>query len=91
MEFERKRHGDDGPIIAAVVRVGDSYDDDDGEVMPMADEHWDREFDSGFGCKEGYPVTAWTTERVYFPTEYDGAEGVASAPRNPCGEVTEHV
>lgn len=51
----------------------------------------DREFDAGFGTSEGKPFTIWTASRVYFPTEYDGAEGVRSVPRNPNGEVTPHV
>ena len=49
------------------------------------------EFDDGFGTHEGKPFTAWSEKYVYFPTEYDGAEGVARVSRNPCDIPTEHV
>lgn len=48
-------------------------------------------FDNGYGGTEGRTFTVWTHTRVYFPTEYNGAEGVASVPRNPCDEPTRHV
>ena len=50
----------------------------------MTDEQMDKDFDSSYGCAEGCPFTVWTTNRVYFPVVYDGAEWVGSAPRNPC-------
>lgn len=52
-----------------------------------------REFDSGFGGEEGYGFTLWTSARVYFPVCYDGAESVASVPRNPANPpaYTRHV
>ena len=37
------------------------------------------------------PFTAWTEKRVYFPVEHDGMESVASVPRHPCEERTNHV
>lgn len=43
--------------------------------------------DSGYGGFEGATFTAWTTSRVYFWVEYDGAQWVDSVPRNPCDEV----
>lgn len=49
------------------------------------------EFDEGFGEPEGCSFTAWTLKRVYFPAANDGAEWVASAPRNPCQEKTKHI
>ena len=54
------------------------------------DDSFDREFDSGFGSTEGHPFCVWTTSRVYFPIEYDGAEGVVSVSRNPDGKVVNH-
>lgn len=48
-------------------------------------------FDSGLGRAEGEPFTAWTKDNVYFPAKYDGAEWVASVPRNPCDKSTKHV
>ncbi|MEM9263964.1 MAG: hypothetical protein AAGA46_00395 [Cyanobacteria bacterium P01_F01_bin.13] len=57
----------------------------------LTEQDLDREFDDSYGGAEGCPFTLWTHKRVYFPTEYDGAEGVKSAPRNPSNEKTEHV
>lgn len=57
----------------------------------LSDAEWDIEFYDGYGGAEGESFTAWTANRVYFPVVYDGAEWVASVPRNPCGEATEHV
>ena len=51
----------------------------------------DTEFDDGYGGTEGVPFTLWTEDRVYFPVQYDGSEWVASVPRFPCDEKTEHV
>ncbi len=51
----------------------------------------DIEFDHGFGGCSGKPFTLWTRHYVYFPTQYDGAEGVASAPRNISDEPTHHA
>jgi len=70
----RKHPVDPGPIIACT----------------LSEAALDERFDAGFGAAEGKPFTAWTAARVYFPTEYDGAEGVGSAPRNPCDEATVH-
>ena len=57
----------------------------------LSDNELDTEFDAGFGGSNGKPFTLWTEDRVYFPAVYDGSEWVASAPRNPCDEVTFHV
>lgn len=57
----------------------------------LSETEMNEEFDDGFGLYEGKPFTAWTTNRVYFPEGYDGAEDVASVPRNPCDESTNHV
>ena len=40
-------------------------------------------FDDDYGFPSGKPFFAWTKNRVYFPATYDGAEWVASVPRNP--------
>lgn len=32
--------------------------------------------------------TIWTSDRVYFPVQYDGMGWVGSVPRNPCDEAT---
>ena len=56
----------------------------------ISDEELDRNFDDGFGHPEGSPFTAWSNDYVYFPVEYDGAESVGCAPRNPCDKHTNH-
>jgi hypothetical protein len=57
----------------------------------LTDEELLVEFDSGFGWGEGAPFTLWTTNRVYFPVVYDGAEWVGSVSRNPDGKPTYHL
>ena len=57
----------------------------------LSDDELDKEFDNSFGAVEGQPFTLWTANRVYFPRCYDGHESVASVPRNPCNEPTEHI
>ena len=41
------------------------------------------EFDGGYGAPECYAVYIWTNRRVIWVTQYDGATGLDSAPRNP--------
>ncbi len=57
----------------------------------ITDAELDRRFDADFGGINGTPFTLWTTARVYFPAAYESCEWVASVPRHPCGEATEHV
>lgn len=57
----------------------------------LTDEQLDKDFDDGFGGTEGDSFTVWTTNRVYFPRCYDGAEGVAWVARNPDGKPTDHI
>lgn len=57
----------------------------------LTEKELDFMFDNGYGGSNGYHFTAWTKDRVFFPVQYDGAEWVGSAPRNPCDEKTEHV
>ena len=44
-------------------------------------------------CDGGYtePFTLWTAKRIYFPACYDSSQWVASVPRHPCDEATDHV
>jgi hypothetical protein len=61
------------------------------QSITLTDSQLDRWFDDGFGGAEGEPFTAWTARRVYFPTEYDGAEDVGSVSRHPDGKPTQHI
>lgn len=57
----------------------------------MSEVEMDAMFYPGFGGADGCPFTVWTHGYVYFPASYDGAELVASVPRNPNGVATNHI
>lgn len=76
-------------IAREMADRGETFDDVISSTL--TDEELDVTFDDGFGAPEGKHFTAWTSHYVYFPTVYDGAESVASVPRDPCGEPTWHV
>jgi len=63
----------------------------DVEACTLSRDQLFKSFDAGFGGTCGEPFTLWTDCRVYFPVQYDGAEWVGSAPRNPNGIPTPHV
>lgn len=46
-------------------------------------------FYGGYGAPECYAVYIWTTERVMWVTQYDGATGLNFAPRNPSDTMPE--
>ena len=77
-------------LIEDAMRVHGESLADQISIAPI-DLDLEHEFDGGYGGSEGRPFTLWTTGRVYFPAVYDGAEWVASVPRNPCEEATSHV
>lgn len=56
----------------------------DEKICTLTNDELLIEFDAGFGATEGKPFTAWGKNWVYFPLEYDGAEGIGHAPRFPC-------
>ena len=76
-------------IEEAMVERGESWSD----VVSIAPLDLDlhEKFYNGYGGAEGKPFTIWTTNRVYFPVQYDGAEWCESVSRNPDGEPTDHV
>ena len=76
-------------IAEAMEESGETWSDVVSSTL--TEQELDVEFDSGFGAAEGKPFTLWTEKRVYFPTEYDGAEGCRSVARNPDGQPTEHI
>lgn len=68
---------------------------EDGEdfskmICTLSNEQLQVEFNSGYGCSEGAPFTAWGEKWVYFPIVYDGSEWVGHAPRNPCEISMQH-
>lgn len=67
--------------------------DDPGPVIAYAPNEaaFDVEFDDNYGGTEGPNVLAWTPTHVYFPVQYDGAEWIGSAPRNPQEHGQSHV
>ena len=56
----------------------------------LSDEEMAVKFYAGFGSEHGRPFTAWSEKWVYFPHEYDGAETIRRAPRNPGDAATNH-
>jgi hypothetical protein len=53
----------------------------------LSERELDDEFDPSYGHVRGRPFGVWTVARVYFPVSYDGAEYVASVPRDPSGPI----
>ena len=76
-------------ILEEMQERGESFDDVISTTL--TNEELNKKFDPGFGATQGIPFTLWTNKRVYFPVVYDGAEWVASAPRNPSREKMKHV
>ena len=76
-------------ITAVMQDHGESWADVEG--CTLDDAALDVAFDTLSGRPEGEHFTLWTRTRVYFPACYDGTEWVASVPRHPCDEATEHV
>lgn len=76
-------------IERVMLGVGDSM----ANLVAMAppDGEWlDWDFDDGYGSENGVEFLLWTTDWVYFPVCYDGAEWVGAVPRNPRAEPIEH-
>ena len=76
-------------LVLAMREHGEDWVDVESFTMSGAER--DARFSQSSGRPEGKPFTLWTRTRVYFPACYDGTEWVASVPRNPCDEATEHV
>ena len=85
-------HGDDTSTWRKLIAEEMETQQDPGPIVynTLTETEMDVEFDDGFGSAEGVPFTCWTERRVYMPKEYDGAESVISAPRNPCNEKQDH-
>jgi len=76
-------------LEGALAGYGETFADI--EAITLTDADLDVRFNDGYGAAEGKPFTAWTKKRVYSPTQYDGAEAVASVSRHPDGEPTSHI
>ena len=76
-------------IVECMSQYGETWDD--WEHHTMTDEELNQTFYTGYGGSDGCPFTLWTSNRVYFPVCYDGAEWVDSVPRFPCEEKTNHI
>ena len=75
-------------LAGAMRERGESLSD--VESSTLSDDEMNKEFDAGYGGIEGSPFTVWTSNSVYFPVCYDGAEWVGSVSRNPDGKPTRH-
>ena len=62
-------------------QLNDSWDN--VEHCTLSNEELNEKFNSGYGGIDGKPFTIWTWKYVYFPTIFDGSEGVAYVKRNP--------
>jgi hypothetical protein len=76
-------------ILNEMKYLGETFQD--VVSCTLTEEQLLKEFDPGFGGQEGLSFTLWTSNRVYFPVVYDGAEWVCSVSRNPDGKPTQHV
>ena len=76
-------------ITLEMEDVGEKWSD--VVACTLSEAELDVPFDIDYGAPEGKPFTLWTTNRVYFPVQYDGAEWAASASRIVDGVPTEHV
>ena len=76
-------------ILKEMKIVGETFQD--VVSCTLTEEQLLKEFDCSFGASQGLSFTLWTSNRVYFPVVYDGAEWVRSVSRNPNGKPTEHV
>lgn len=83
-----------GAPIEAVVIGHNIYFDDETRPIPThqldvvltwaeARPLLDYEYEDGYGLPDCHAITAWTSERVVFVSQYDGATNVESVPRNP--------
>ena len=43
----------------------------------------DQDYDNGYGGADCFPIWAWTANRIYFISEYDGSTRMNYVPRNP--------
>ena len=76
-------------ILVCMCKHGETWAD--VEACTLDTDGLERRFYDGLGSACGTPFTLWTAQRVYFPATYDGGEWVASVPRHPCDEATDHV
>ena len=67
-------------ILDQASRLGEEVE---CSIPSLDDAAMTRTFDCGYGSTNGKPFVAFTENFVLFPVEYDGAEWVGWAPRNP--------
>jgi len=76
-------------ILKEMDKVGETFQD--VVSCTLTDKELLKKFNRSYGRKKGLTFTLWTSNRVYFPVVYDGAEWVESVSRNPDGKPTDHV
>jgi len=93
-----KYAGDEKILSIVIGEMGWSdYNDEEkppykhiiGKLLSIeeAKEYLDYYCSYGFGAPEHHAICAWTSTLIIFTTQYDGATGFESFPRNP----TEYV
>ncbi len=81
-----------GEMIEAIVVGRHDNEKWDGDAKADEDIILSREdglkkldvnYDSGYGGADCFPMLAWSRNRIYFISEYDGATSLNSVPRHP--------
>lgn len=82
----------DEPLTTWREALQKARGDDTTPIVHIAPDEsvMDVRFYAGYGGAYGPAILVWTEERVYFPVQYDGAEWLGSAPRNPTNEGQDH-
>lgn len=92
--IEKEANGE--PIEAVIIGKRGWREEEDEDEVRFRDQPrkrlltweeakpWlDYEFSSGYGSPQCNAIHAWTPSRVIFVSQYDGATGIESVPRNP--------
>lgn len=87
-----EKTGEDPALLTCVyipdgqyAYYGPLFEKDDENPLPVTcsvAELPEREFDSGFGGREGERIICFSEQYVYISTEYDGAENIEAVPRH---------
>lgn len=88
-ELEKRGEGKED-LITVVVGDFVGRGATEGEVVEY-EELAEYEGDVGYGGENLPRLHAWTEQRVYFKSVYDGAESVKSVPRNPTDDVPQSL
>lgn len=91
LEDASKETGEVIQLIVLYPAYRWSYEDQtlndyENKILSIEDvptEIMTNEFSDGYGGNEGPNFTAWSSNYVYFPDNYDGSESIQWMPRQP--------